>query len=85
MLWHQSMAVNSRLEQKERQRPHYNDEGVLFSLLKTGIIDVPEGDRPDKASTRSMRYTAALVDRLWVMWQDERERCLSHPFCLDQD
>ena len=51
-----------------------HNERLLWSLLTRGIYDHAPEDRPWDASTRSMRYSAIMGDRLWAMWESERDR-----------
>src|ERR1700753_1152148 len=38
---------------------------VLSSMLRTGLHNWSESERPSEALTRSMRYAVCLADRLW--------------------
>jgi hypothetical protein len=51
-----------------------DEERALFHLIEDGIIDASELDNPMPASTRSMRYTAVVADRLWSIIEREKKR-----------
>ena len=38
---------------------------VLFHLLNQGLLDQEVMDRPRDGTTRAMRYSAAMGERLW--------------------
>ena len=46
----------------------------LPRMLQLGLKDVETYDVPDSASTRSMRYSAALNYRLLVLLDQERQK-----------
>ena len=74
-LWMQAIVVQQDLVTMGRSIPNPNeDECALRRLLFDGIFDWKDEDRPWNASTRSMRYSAALTDRLWSLFQQERSR-----------
>src|ERR1700753_3080514 len=49
---------------------------VLSSMLRAGLHDWSESERPSEASTRSMRYAACLADRLWEGIESEGSKVL---------
>ena len=49
---------------------------VLSSMLRAGLHDWSESERPSEASTRSMRYAACLADRLWEEIESEGSKVL---------
>src|ERR1700733_1664561 len=73
-LWHQSLVTLRRLDEQQRNQemPYY--DRTFFKMIRKGVIDQTFYDRPWDASTRSMRYSAALSDRLWEMIRFEREK-----------
>ena len=42
-----------------------DDARVLFHLLNHGLLDQEVMDRPRDGTTRAMRYSAAMGERLW--------------------
>ena len=50
------------------------DDQAMYEFLSWGIWDPRPCDRPWDSSTRSIRYSAILADRLWNMIEDERAR-----------
>ena len=73
LLWMQAIVVQQDLMVMTHAIPNLNDdERALRRLLYEGILDWKEEDRPWNASTRSMRYSAVLTDRLWSLFQKER-------------
>src|ERR1700753_3277937 len=49
---------------------------VLSSMLRAGLHDWSESERPSEASMRLMRYTACLADRLWEGIESEGTKVL---------
>jgi len=50
---------------------------VLWSMIHLGILDKEGIDKPWDASTRSMRHSAVIGDRLWSMIEKEQQRVFS--------
>ena len=75
-LWFWAMAsARSRLERSLQRLPFGNDtDPVIQGMISLGIYDWDKVERPFDASTRAMRYTAVLGDRLWSLAKKERER-----------
>jgi hypothetical protein len=73
-LWHQAMVTMRRLDEQHRGQPLVHHESTLFQLIQMGAVDHPMSDRPWDASTRAMRYSAAVGDRLWELLLEERAR-----------
>ena len=75
-LWFWAMAsAHSRLERSLQRLPFGNDtDPVIQGMISLGIYDWDKVERPFDASTRAMRYTAVLGDRLWSLAKKERER-----------
>src|ERR1700755_3400380 len=64
-IWLWSIAAerfNAERRSGNTERP---GDIVLSSMLRAGLHDWSELEQPSEASTRSMRYAACLVDRLW--------------------
>ena len=55
------------------------NDAMMWTLLRQGIIDADVVDKPWNGSTRSMRYSAVLVGRLWGLLAGERTRVSLHP------
>ena len=48
---------------------------LLFHQLQLGLIDPrPNYDNPKDVATRAMRYSALLVEHMWIMVDRERAR-----------
>ena len=82
-LWHQAMVVHRHQEEVRRgilnslNAPGIqgtDDDTILFYLIQKGIIDHSDFDKRWDGTTRSMRYTAALGDRLWSLLESEHAR-----------
>src|ERR1700753_1962171 len=75
-LWFWAMAsARSRLERSLQRLPFGNDtDPVIQGMISLGIYNWDKVERPFDASTRAMRYTAVLGDRLWSLAKKERER-----------
>ena len=59
------------------------NDTALYHLINVGVRDMDAIDKPWDASTRSMRYTACLGDRLWTMITREQNRvCVFYFFVL---
>ena len=54
------------------------NEAQFFRVMRMGILDGREGyNMPMTASTRAMEHTAAVSARLFVMFENERQRVRS--------
>jgi len=53
------------------------DERVLWSMIRLEILDKEGIDKPWDASTRSMRHSAVIGDRLWSLVEKEQQRVFS--------
>ena len=72
--WIGGIAGLCNLEQR-RNKDMLTSDRVLFHQLRLGLIDPrPNYDNPKDAATRSMRYSALLVERLWTMVDRESAR-----------
>jgi len=88
-LWHQSLATYHCHQEVKwatgaRASPDWADvqqtdnDQVLLKLLERGVTDQSAFDRPFNASTHSMRFTAVMGDRLWLLLERERLRVRNH-------
>ena len=74
-LFYNALSIDRQLEGFFRGRDLSTNETQFFRLMRMGIIDGREGyNMPMTASTRAMRHTAAVSSRLWVMYEQERQR-----------
>jgi hypothetical protein len=78
-LWHDSMVVGNRSQVPPPEGWSRLDERMRDLILR-GIYDVEADSTPWASSTRSMRFTSVLVDQLYSIVQDERER-VSRSLC----
>ena len=81
-VWYQAMLVerfNDARFQRVRESPQTANrfDTALHHLLDMGIHDFKPIDKPWDASTRSMRYSAALSNCLMEMIIQQRERVRS--------
>ena len=54
------------------------NNAMMWTLLRCGIIDADSVDKPWSGLTRSMRYSAMLMGRLWGLLAGERTRVSLH-------
>ena len=74
-LFYNSLAIDQFMEGFFRGRDLLTNEAQFFRLMRMGILDGREGyDMPMTTSTRSMRHTAAVSVRLFVMFEHEQQR-----------
>ena len=60
------------------------NDAMMWTLLCWGVIDASVIDKPWNGLTRSMRYSAVLVGRLWGLLAGERTQVSLHSsFQLD--
>jgi hypothetical protein len=81
ILWHQAMVVTGALTERNNRevvRPGVEwtfDDQILLRLLRLGVVDPnSEFDRPWDGSTRSMRFTSAVGERMWCLLEEQRAR-----------
>ena len=74
LVWHQSMVSLRRLETHRQAHFSDPDDAIYWRMLMRGITDFDQAERPNDASTRAIRYSAVMNDRLWAMLQGERVR-----------
>ena len=70
-LWHQALVMDRVLESLRGSEQGPND-AMMWTLLHQGVINASVVDKPWNGSTRSMRYSAVLVGRLWGLLAGER-------------
>ena len=63
-LWHQTLVMDQVLESLCGSEQSAND-AMMWTLLHQGVVDASVVDKPWDGSTRSMRYSAVLIGRLW--------------------
>ena len=76
-LWHQALVMDRVLESLRGSEQGPND-AMMWTLLRCGVINADVVDKPWNGSTRSMRYSAVLVGRLWGLLAGERTRVGLH-------
>ena len=77
-LFYNALSIDRFMEGFFRGRDLSTNETQFFRLMRMGILDGREGpDMPMTASTRSMRHTAAVSARLFVMFEHKRQRVCS--------
>ncbi|KAF9643643.1 hypothetical protein BDM02DRAFT_3191359 [Thelephora ganbajun] len=74
IVWQQAIGACMNMDHNRRGRDMGDDESVLFDLVSSGIIDHQSFDEPHKWSSRSIRYSAVVADRLWSLFEAERSR-----------
>ena len=74
LVWHQSIVSLERLQTFRGGLRADPDDAVFWQLLMRGVLDMEPEERPMDASTRAVRYSAVMGDRLWAMVQGERLR-----------
>ena len=76
IVWHQALVtlrrLNSNLQPKRKELPA--DQWVLYKLLRHGVVDPRLRDCAFDASTRAMRYSATVTDRVWALLDKESTR-----------
>ena len=77
LVWHQSIVSLERLQTFRGGLCADPDDAVFWQLLMRGVLDMEPEERPTDASTRAVRYSAVMGDRLWAMVQGERLRVCS--------
>ena len=74
-LFYNALSINRFMEGFFRGRDLSTNEAQFFCLMRMGILDGREGyDMPMTASTRAMRHMAAVLARLFVMFEHKRQR-----------
>ena len=73
-MWGQALAIDWMIELLFRGRDLTVDKEILMNLLRMVVIDRKDFDKPMDAATRAMRHSAALATRLWVMFEEQKQR-----------
>ena len=76
-LWHQLLVMDHILESLHGSEQGPNN-AMMWTLLCCGVIDMSMVNMLWNRSTRSMRYLAILVGRLWGLLAGERTRVSPH-------
>ena len=80
IVWHQALVtlrrLDSELRLKRKELPA--DQWILYELLRHGVVDPRPRDRAFDASTRVMRYSAAITDWVWALLDKEMTRVSFH-------
>ena len=77
-LFYNALAIDQFMEGFFWGRDLSTNEAQFFRLMRMEILDGRERqDMPMTTSTRSMRHTAAVSARLFVMLEHERQRVCS--------
>ena len=77
-LFYNTLSIDRFMEGFFRGQDLSTNEAQFFRLVRMGILDGREGyDMPMTASTRVMRHTAAVLLRLFVMFEHEQQRVRS--------
>ena len=71
-LFYNALSIDRFIEGFFQGRDLSTNEAQFFRLMRMGILDGREGyDMPMTVSTRAMRHTAAVLARLFVMFEHE--------------
>ena len=74
-LFYNTLSIDRFMEGFFRGWDLSTNKAQFFRLMRMGILDGREGyDMPMTTSTRSMRHTAAVSARLFMMLEHERQR-----------
>ena len=77
-LFYNALAIDRMMEGFFQGRELSTNEAQFFQLMRMGTLNRREGyDMLMTASMRAMRHTAAVSARLWVMYEQERQRVRS--------
>jgi hypothetical protein len=72
-LWLDSMVIGNR-SQIPPQEGWSRLDTRMRDLIHRGVYDLESESIPWPSSTRSMRFSSILVDQLYTIVKDERER-----------
>ena len=74
-LFMNALSVDCMIEGLFQGRDLSANESQFVRLARMGILDGQEGyDLPITAATRSMRFTVAIVMRVWAMYEGDHQR-----------
>lgn len=76
LLWQQSLGVERHFDEQRNQLSLLwnHDEQMLARMIHLGTVDRGSEERPWDASTRAMRHSSIMAERLWSLWELERDR-----------
>ena len=69
-LWIQALMNHDELEAFRGVDPMDAHQRFLWRILRLGVVNLEEVDKPMDTSTRSMRHSSAIEMRLWKMWRE---------------
>ena len=75
-LWQQSIGVARHFSSVRNPgaRDWTHNERSLADMMYMGLLDLNSEHRSNDASSRAMRFSSILADRLWSMIEKERSR-----------
>ena len=76
-MWYHALITMAHLESEVRPdlQNQRLEEWVMYQLIRRGVINQDDNrDKVFQPATRAMRYSASLVDLLWVKINQEREQ-----------
>ena len=73
-MWGQALAIDWMIKLLFRDRDLTMDKEILMNLLRMAVIDRKDFDKPMDAMTRAMWHSTALAARLWVMFEEQKQR-----------
>ena len=77
-LFYNTLSIDQMVEGLFQRKDLSTNKSQFVRLIRMGILDGREGyDMSMTASTRAMRYSAAVTMRLWAMLEGERQRVRS--------
>lgn len=80
-LWYESIRLYHHQSNAAVNAINFHeDEKVLRMLMARGVVDHADFDKPWAASTRAMRYSAVMMDRMLTMFQEEQKRVRKYSF-----
>jgi len=76
-LWVQAMSTARYMDEVRRGNLRSGpDESILWRMIRCGVLDHSEEDKVWDSSTRAMRQSAVIGDRLWSLIEKEQEKVL---------
>ena len=77
----QALAVEGEYNALLREESRPMNDRILWRLMRLGLLDQGDFHRPMDASSRAMRYTAAMMGRVWTI-NDRQQDQVSFFICL---
>jgi len=78
-LWVQAMSTARYMDEVRRGNLRSGpDENILWRMIRCGVLDHSEDDKVWDSSTRAMRQSAVIRDRLWSLIEKEQEKVRLH-------